>query len=154
MSEDSRFRFWQQWLFWACVSTVLLGVTLTFFDTRLLPGFPQAMNRILWGTPDMPAEVATYHRFVHAVLGATIASWATVLAFVAYHPFRSRERWAWWCILVALVVWFPLDTALSLYFGLWPNAVFNVAALLFIGTPLIFTRRAFQSGPRSPAPIS
>ena len=92
----------------------------------------------------MPAEVVTYHRFMHAVLGATIASWAVVLAFVAHHPFRAREPWAWWCFFFALLAWFPLDTAMSLYFGVWPNAVFNVVALVFLGVPLVFTRSAFR----------
>lgn len=139
-----RFRFWQRWLVWASASTVLLGVSLVFFDTRLLPGLPEAINESLWGAPTMPAQVVTYHRFATAVLGATIASWASVLVFVAHIPFRAREPWAWWCVLIGLVVWFPLDTAMSLYFGVWPNAIFNLLALVLLGTPLIFTRGAFR----------
>ena len=142
--SSGAFRFWQQWLLWACISTVVLGVTLAFFDVRLLPGFLEAVSTTLWGTATMPSDVVTYHRFAHAVLGSTIASWACVLAFVAHIPFRAREPWAWWCVLASLGVWFPLDTAMSLYFGVWPNAIFNVVALLFIGTPLIFTRSAFR----------
>ena len=140
---DGRFTIWQTWLFWACLSTAGLGVMLTFFDTQLLPGLPRAVNESLWGTADMPADVVTYHRFVHAVLGATIASWAAVLAFVARGPFRRREPWAWWCFVVALGIWFPLDTAMSLRFGVWANAVFNVVALVTLAPPLVFTRRAF-----------
>lgn len=46
---------------------------------------------------------------------------------------------------MALGVWFPIDTPLSVAFGAWANAVFNVSALLLIGTPLVFTRHAFRT---------
>lgn len=139
-----RFRFWQQCLFWTCIATVGFGFSLALFDTRLLPGFPAAVNRAVWGAPGMPAEVVTYHRYLHAVLGATVASWAAVLAVIAHLPFRAREPWAWWCFVAALGVWFPLDTGLSLYFGVWPNAALNLGSLALLATPLVFTRRAFR----------
>jgi len=138
------FRFWQRWLFWASVSTAVLGVLLVFFDTRFLPLFPEAMNEAFWGASTMPDEVVDYHRFTHAVVGATVASWAAILAFIAHYPFRAREPWAWWCVFVSLAIWFPLDTAMSLYFGAWPNAIFNLSALVFLGTPLVFTFRDFR----------
>lgn len=142
---SDRFAFWQRWLFWASVATGGLGVSLAFFDTQLVPGFPEAVNQALWRTPTMPAEVVTYHRFTHAVLGATILSWAITMAFLAHHPFRKREPWAWWCMTASLLGWFALDTSMSLYFGVWPNAVFNLVALVFLGTPLVFTRSAFAT---------
>ena len=140
------FAFWQRWLLWACIATAVLGLTLVFFDTQLVPGYPTAVNEALWSTRTMPAKVVTYHRFAHAVLGATLVSWSAVMAFVAHIPFRAREPWAWTCICTSLLLWFPLDTAMSLYFGVWPNALFNVVALVLLGTPLVFTRRAFRRG--------
>lgn len=142
--QGDRFEFWAAWLFWACVGTAALGVVLVFFDTRLLPWLPGAVNQAVWQTDTMPADVVTYHRFMHAVLGSTIVSWAAVLAIIARHPFRRREPWAWWTIVIGLVVWFSLDTTMSLYFGVWPNAVFNASAVLFVGIPLVFTRSAFR----------
>ncbi len=144
---DRSFRFWQRWLFWASVATVGLGLMLVFFQTEPMVGFPELVNQSLWGSDAMPAEVVTYHRFVHAVLGATIASWAVAFAFIAHHPFRARRRWAWTALASSLAVWFPLDTGMSLYFGVWPNALFNVSALVFLGLPLVFTRKAFRATP-------
>ena len=143
MASDRSFRFWQQWLFWGCVSAAGLGLVLAFFDTRLVPFFAEAVNQSVWGGPSMPADVVTYHRFVHAVLGATVTSWAVILAFVVHVPFRAREPWAWWCVCAALIVWFPLDTGMSLYWGVWPNAALNLGAFGAIALPLVFTRRAF-----------
>lgn len=115
---------------------------LCLFDTRLFPFFPRAVNQVVWGTTDMPANVVHYHRFIHAIAGATIAGWGVALAFIAHYPFRNRERWAWWAIAAAVMSWFTLDTTFSLYFGVWPNAIFNLGAFIALATPLAFTYRA------------
>jgi len=66
-------------------------------------------------------------------------------------PFKNREIWAWNCVAGGLLVWFVLDTAISLAYRVYFNAAFN--ALLFAGGmfPLWFTRRYFDRGrPQTP----
>jgi len=137
------FRFWYRWLFVAVASMVGLGALLVLADTRWMPWYPGAMAGALFGAEALPAEGGTYHRFMNAVLGATIISWAVVLLFVLRGPFLARERWAFGCVAVSLLSWFVPDTAASLLHGAWPNALFNLGALVLLGTPLPFLWRAF-----------
>jgi hypothetical protein len=63
--------------------------------------------------------------------------------FVAAGPFQRRERWSWWAILAGMVIWYPVDTAISWQCGIWPNVLFNTAALISVVLPLAFTWREF-----------
>jgi len=77
------------------------------------------------------------------VLGAVIASWGILIVFIAWFPFRSREKWAWNAIAVALISWFVVDTACSFYYNVTANAVFNLFTFTLFALPLIFTWKHF-----------
>ncbi|HLG22546.1 MAG TPA: hypothetical protein VI382_07000 [Candidatus Manganitrophaceae bacterium] len=66
------------------------------------------------------------------------------MAFIAYYPFRAKETWSWNCIALGVAVWFIVDTAISLYFKVGFNALFNTLFLICIGLPLLFTRKQFD----------
>ena len=78
------------------------------------------------------------------MLGATVAGWGVFMAFIAHYPFRRRERWAWWCLVTGLLVWYLPDTALSLVYAPF-NAAFNSLLLVNFGLPLLFTRHDFKA---------
>jgi hypothetical protein len=65
------------------------------------------------------------------------------LSFVAYYPFRRKEKWAWNCVLAALFIWFFIDTPISLYFKVYFNVLFNFVLFIAILLPLVFTRKSF-----------
>jgi hypothetical protein len=95
----------------------------------------------LWSTSEFPAEVEPFRGFIMGVLGATMASWAVALLFVVVWPFARRERWAWWCVVVSVCSWAPVDTGLSLAHGVTVNAMFNAMALVMLAIPLAATWR-------------
>lgn len=141
MHEDQRFELGRRMLLAILGGMIVFGLSLVLFDNRHVPGLHVAINQVLWQRDDMPAEVVTYHRFVHAVLGATIASWALALALVVQHAMARRERWAWWAVAASTAIWFVPDTSASLWWGVWPNAIFNVACLATFAVPLAMTWR-------------
>jgi hypothetical protein len=66
--------------------------------------------------------------------------------FLARAPFKRRERWARDCIAAGIGLWFVLDTAISLYHGVYFNALaVNVPLLVIVGLPLWFTRGEFAA---------
>lgn len=147
----TRFRFWQQWLLWVSGSMVVFSVILALFTPSVvLPVYHTAVNHVIWGGPDLPESSRVLHGFLFGVLGATMASQALLQAFIAAGPFARKEPWSWWAITLGMAIWFPLDTALSLAWGVWPNAVFNLLALLAIALPLALTAGDFRrQGPSS-----
>ena len=78
-----------------------------------------------------------------AVMGSVIASWGMLIAFIAYFPFKLREKWAWNGVAAAVVFWFIVDTSCSLFYDVSVNAVFNSFTLMLFALPLLFTRKYF-----------
>jgi hypothetical protein len=70
-----------------------------------------------------------------------MASWGIFVAFIAHYSFRRKERWAWVCLLVGLLVWFFVDTLITLKFRVFFNAIFNTGLLVLVLLPLVFTRK-------------
>ena len=97
-------------------------------------GFGPADGEIAEGTP------RDYIRFVYGVLGAVIIGWMTTVIAMVRGPLRRRETWAWWAVTGALVVWFLVDTTLSLVLGFPGHALFNVGFVVVLGVPLIAIR--------------
>lgn len=139
------FNFWQKWLVGLGACIVVFGLVLAFFtqsplmDTLIL----QYYDRIFWPDNIISPGTTQYKNWVTSVLGAGVASWGIFITFLAYYPFKSREKWAWSCISVAVVLWFVVDTAWSLYYHVAINAVFNSITLALFAAPLLLTRKYF-----------
>lgn len=81
-----------------------------------------------------------YIRLVCGILGAVIVGWMMTIAAIVAGPLRRREPWAWWAIVSATLVWFILDTGLSLSLGFVGHALFNVAFAIGLAIPLAAIR--------------
>ncbi len=75
------------------------------------------------------------------ILGAVIVGWMTTIGAIAIGPLRRREIWAWQAIVSAVVVWFVLDTGLSLVLGFVGHALFNVTFAVALAVPLSAIKR-------------
>ncbi len=73
-----------------------------------------------------------------------MAGWGVFVTFIAHVPFKRKEKWAWTCLLTGVLVWFCLDTAISLQFRVYFNVVFNTAFLVAALVPLGFSRKDFS----------
>jgi uncharacterized membrane protein len=81
---------------------------------------------------------------VYGVLGSVTIGWGILLLLTIHYPFREGEGWAWTSIVISLTIWYFADTGVSLYHGVFLNAVSNTFFLMLFGIPLIFTRKYFQ----------
>jgi hypothetical protein len=145
MIAMKRFLFWQRWLLIFSLVVVIFGMSMALFNRTLLFAiFDQQVNPSFWGASSLPAGVDEFQGWTYGVLGATMAGWGVFLAFVTRYPFRNRERWAWNCLALGLLLWYVIDTAISLSRGVVFNAIFNTGILILAALPLFFTRREFQ----------
>lgn len=140
------FAFWTRWL--AAVGWILIAFGIAFALFNQMWPFDFAFNRRIdpafWGAESPPANYHLFQGWIYGVLGAVVAGWGVFVVFLAKHPLRNRERWAWTCILAGFILWFVVDTAISALFGVYFNVLFNcvLAALIFV--PLIATHREFR----------
>lgn len=139
------FNFWQRWLLVAGIVIVAFGLGLTFLSQTVILDvlMNQPINLAFWNTPTVAEPIRMFQQWIYAVAGMTTAGWGVFVAFIAYYPFRNRERWAWLCVLSGMTLWFVVDTAYSAYFRVYINVLINVSLYVLVMLPVIFTRKDF-----------
>lgn len=130
-------RFWRTWTIGWCWAVGFFGVILaaSAFDatsgpTRLLLGL---LNDRVTFDPD------AHTRFSLAVLGAVTIGWSLTLlaAIQAAHQLGDQARPIWVLVTSSVVVWYVIDTALSLATGFGLNAIPNTIFLAMFLLPII-----------------
>jgi len=130
-------RFWRTWTMGWCWAVGVFGVILaagpfeaTSGPTRLLFGL---LNGRVAFNPD------AHTQFSLAVLGAVTVGWSmTLLAAVqAAHQLGDQARGVWALVTSSLVVWYVIDTTLSLATGFGLNAIPNTIFLAVFLSPII-----------------
>lgn len=138
------FSFWQRWLFVVGIGVSVFGVLMVFFSgTPLFDLFNRQIDPAFWGTNAVDNAARQFQHWLYGAWGATIAGWGIILTYIAHFPFVKRERWARNGLVFGLVVWFVLDTSLSLFYKVYFNAAFNTALLIVIGLPVLVTWNEF-----------
>jgi len=139
-----RFLFWQRWLFVVGLLISVFGIMMVFFSgTTLFELFDSQITPVFWGTKEIADDIKGFQQWIYGVLGATVAGWGIFLAFISYYPFKKKEKWSWNCLVVGPLVWFAIDTAISLYCKVYFNALFNAVLFTLVILPLFFTREYF-----------
>jgi hypothetical protein len=141
----TRFRFWQQWLFYTSLLFAGFGIVLAIYgDNPLFKHYNNALARRFWDIPQFPIQADQFRAFIWGPLGGTIACSYILLAYITYYPFRRREQWAYYAIAAAFGVWMVIDTATSLYYEVYLGAyLINSFSFLVKAFPLIFTWKYF-----------
>ncbi len=130
-------RFWRTWMMGGCLAVGLFGVILaasafeaTAGPTRLLFGL---LNARVAFDPD------AHLRFSLAVLGAVTVGWSLTLwaTVQAAHLLGDQARPVWGLVTASLVIWYVIDTALSLATGFGLNTIPNTVFLVVFLLPII-----------------
>lgn len=139
------FNFWQKWLFGFGLYLIAFGLVLSFFGHSTLMNFifNDQIDPAFWGLKGLPENAERFQAWIYGILGAVISGWGIFISFIAYYPFKAKEQWAWNCICVGFIVWFTIDTVISVHYHVSFNVFINVAFLLSILLPLLFTRKYF-----------
>jgi GNAT superfamily N-acetyltransferase len=73
--------------------------------------------------------------------GGLQAGISAIIAYMARHPLRHGECWAWQACVVGLALWLLLDTGLTLWYcldgypGLWPKIANDLVFAVMFGVP-------------------
>jgi hypothetical protein len=123
-------------LIW-CIATLVLGAVFAaaaFPATDGLARFYYAM--VSGGTLRADFLEADGFRFTVAVLGAVLIGWGvTILALI--RAAEAAPSAAWQGLTASMVIWFVIDSALSVMTGFPLNAVPNAVFLLTYLIPVL-----------------
>lgn len=145
-----RFRFWYYWLLTASLLNLVAGFLIAFLpDSFLFDMHTSALANVFFDG-DLPVHAEEMRRFFFGIIGGTIAGYFLLQTLIVLFPFRKGERWAWHAIFWAILLWFVIDSTLSLFHGAFFNVwMINIPSLLLTIVPLIFTYSAFFGQDRS-----
>ncbi|MFZ9398504.1 MAG: hypothetical protein ACO28Q_07985 [Ilumatobacteraceae bacterium] len=129
------------WITWL---TVVLTLVLAYAVLLVVAG-SAAGSLFEWfgfGPDDAidTPEVREYLELPYMVLGAVMAGWAVLMLQIVRGPLRDGAPWATRIIGRALVLWFVLDTGMSLVLGFPTHALFNIPFAIALGVPLLKLR--------------
>ncbi|MDZ4667134.1 MAG: hypothetical protein SGJ00_04535 [bacterium] len=147
MKQINTFNFWQKWLFYSSLAFALFGITIAVYGNNpVFASYNQAISLLFWQISDTPIEAQSYKAFILGPLGGTIACCYILLAFIAYYPFKKKEKWARNAIVVAFGTWLLLDSAVCFYYGVYFQIyLINAFSFLQKALPIIFTWKDFKT---------
>jgi hypothetical protein len=141
----NRFAFWIRWLIVASAGVVVFGLMLAFFPNMPLLGpINDQLETVFALDPPSPG-FRPFQHWIYGAWGATIAGWGLLVSFTVWLPLRKKERWAWYALTSSLLLWFLVDSGLSLLFRITDNVILNTLFLLLLGTPLLALRAILLS---------
>lgn len=140
----ANFFFWQRWLLIVGILISVFGTLMALISgTLLFDPFNGQIDPVFWGGSVVEESVRGFQGWINSVWGATIAGWGIFVIFIARYLFRNREQWAWNCLVTGIIMWFVLDTSLSIFHKVYFNAAFNSILLILAMLPIVITRKYF-----------
>lgn len=126
------------------LGSIAVGVLLIIAPgTQLFDVYNSTIANAFWAAEDLSEPAMKMNHWLLATCGAGVVGWGIAWTLIAHIPFRARQRWAWTCLLVSLLVWVALDLMIALWFGVSGEVVFVLVAL-FVGLlPLVLSAPLF-----------
>ena len=144
----SGIQFWWKWLFGVGLLLVVFGLILAFFNQSSVMNslVNDRINPTFWRNyEELPEGYIRFQSWIYGVLGATLSGWGVFVMFIARYPFKAKEKWAWNCLFAGLLLWFLVDTVISVNFLVILNVIVNIILFLLMLVPLIASRKHFTT---------
>ena len=143
--NSKQFNFWQKWLTYANVMTIIVGLLVAFAGNSIFfEMHNESSTELFFKSNEFAPEVLKFKNWLFGIIGGTIAGFHVLMVFISENSFKRKERWAYWALWAAMISWFMIDSGISYYYGAIHNILLiNLVAMVLIGLPLIMTRKAF-----------
>lgn len=130
-------QFHKFWLKLAGVSLALFGI-LGFLGTMPATNEPLrwSLDLLAWPLDGFPSYQSREIWFLSALAGGFLMGWGVTVWGMAHWLYDVASEPVRKTFLTGMCSWFLLDSAGSIASGNWPNAVWNIAVLLFLVGPL------------------
>lgn len=140
-----RFRFWWRCLLLLSALFAVQAASWMFLGSFDPLGFYEGyMARAFWGADALPPDADLAFAFTLVPFGATTAAYFVLVFLIVHQAFPRRERWAYGTVVGATLVWFVLDTSLSIWHGAWFNVwIVNLPCITALAIPLLGLRPYF-----------
>jgi len=143
---DEKFKFWQKWLTYANVLTLIVGLLVAFAGNSIFFELHNTYTKaVFFEGQEFTGDILRFKNWLFEIIGGTIVGFHLLMIMISENAFKKKERWAYQALWSGLIAWFLIDSSISVYYGAIHNLVLiNLVALFLIGLPLIMTRNVFK----------
>lgn len=131
--------FWKKWLNVWSFSVVLFGLFLAGAAFPSTDGLVRMLFELIAPEPFAPSASL---RFAIGLMGAVTMGWGGTLfaVFQAAHCLdTANARPIWRLVAGVAIIWFIIDSAISIATGFWLNALSNTVFIALLFLPIIRT---------------
>jgi hypothetical protein len=128
--------FWRSWLKAWCWATLAFGVNLAAAAIPSLDGPTRWFYDLVHWPLDGQSSFNENVRFTCGVLGAVMIGWALTI-FAAADAANKLGAPVWRALTGAIVIWYVVDSAISIATGAPGNAASNTVILLSFLAPIL-----------------
>ena len=131
-------KVWQNWFSAWAVFVTLFGVVLAGGAFAATGGLTATLFN-LFGNP-LPISIDAHHRFAIGLMGAVTMGWGLTYfgAFKALYALDKATAAPIWRYLLGIsLVWYGVDSGISIATGFWMNAVSNTIVMVLFLVPLV-----------------
>ena len=97
-----------------------------------------------WNTDVPPADAKTTFSFLMIPFGATLAGYFVMQYLLVHHGFPQRLKWVWNTLVIGILTWVCLDTALCLIHKAYFNILLANISTMLLMSPLFFIKKYFN----------
>ena len=145
MSERN-FYFWQQWLTWANVMTIVVGLLVAFAGNSIFFELHnEYTQKVFFEGEGFTTEALQLKNWLFGIIGGTIVGFHILMVMLSEYGVKRHEKWAYRAMWLGLLSWFLIDNSISVYYGAIHNVlIINIVSLILIGLPLVMVWKVFQ----------
>lgn len=139
-------RFWRRWLITWAEAVSLFGVVVA---AAAFPATDAPGRALLGALGGQPVELTPVLRFAFGLMGCVTLGWGLTLTAVMLNLPRlgDAQRPVLQGVLIASIIWFASDSAISILTGFGLNAASNTVLLIGLIVPLAAGGVLTQSRP-------
>ncbi|MCU0336591.1 MAG: hypothetical protein MUF12_01910 [Sediminibacterium sp.] len=141
------FGFWQKWLTWANVITLLIGLLVAFVgNSSVFELHNTYTQKVFFQGTMLTNDILHFKNWLFGIIGGTIVGFHVLMIAISENAFKKQEKWAYYSLWIGLLSWFFIDSSISIFYGAIHNVfIINIPALLIIGLPLVMTFKDFRN---------
>ncbi|WP_299126011.1 hypothetical protein [uncultured Winogradskyella sp.] len=142
---DKQFYFWQKWLTYANVLTIIVGILVAFAGNSIFFEMHNDYTKdVFFNSTEFNSDVLQLKNWLFGIIGGTIIGFHVLMVMISENSFKQKEPWAYKAMWFGLLSWFVVDSGISFYYGAIHNIILiNLVAFILIGLPLVMTRKVF-----------
>jgi hypothetical protein len=147
MNSPKNFIFWKNWMLVVNMITILIGILIAIAgNSFIFEPHNQGTRELFFEGNSMPKEMLYLKNWLFGIIGATLAGFHLLIVFITQFAFAKKEKWARNAIASALVLWFVVDSSISIYYGAYFNLYWiNFPSITLLFLPLLFTWCHFKN---------